>query len=283
MYKPVLILASSILVLFLGCGGSSNNKENTSLVIDSEQKALNSFASLNEMMQETEKLEDDINLAYPSQIISTQPPTSKYRIVSIPINKTQNCLISGTIDINGSSTVSNPANYDFTTRLTECKNIPSATINGTIVTSGNQNDLNITFNQYTKTTLSETRELNLKIAMKNLNEEALTTIQLDGTIKTPVVTITFTEYVTTNDSQNNTITVNGTVKIEHTTPNCTDGTYTIKTVEPLYEDPSTERITSGKIMINNLLFTFDSNGNATATIDNEQVTIDPDNTKVTCN
>ena len=276
-------IASAIFVVsllgFIGCGGGSSNttgnNTNTAVVIDTEQKAKNTFVALDQMMNSM----DVIDTASIKNAEAVNFSSRKNRILE-EINQTTECVISGTASITGTT---DSTQMNITTSFSQCKNTNDETIDGTIHAQGAENNLTIVFTNYSKTDLNGTKTVNLTAHMFKQSSTNTITREMDGTISNSTLSITFTDYVVIVDNTNNNVNINGTVSIAHTPASCADGTYVIETIQPLHEDPVTEEITSGQIKINNVLFTFQSNGNATATINGQEITIDTDNDEIVCN
>ena len=78
------------------------------------------------------------------------------------------------------------------------------------------------------------------------------------------------------DNPPQTMAIDGTVSLTSNPAGCADGTYNIETVERVVLDAQTEDPVSGKVKVNGVTYTFNSDGTATATINGQPVTIDPD-------
>jgi hypothetical protein len=281
MYKLLSVLSAIALVTLIGCGGSgsgdSSNDTNNNIgkvVIDSPQKAINALATLGQVFNTTEGLDDDID---------NSNRVNSRSVVGININQTSNCLISGTMSISGTAdeTVI-PSQIDITTSFNHCKNNSAEMLDGSIHTQGSENDMTITFTNYARIIPNDTTKMDLTAHVQSQNGGNQVSISLNGTISSSDSTVTFTNYIATRDKTTNLMTLNGTVTIIHTPLTCADGQYVIETVQPLYEDPVSGKITSGQLKINNVLFTFQSDGTATATVNGQSITIDTDQATISC-
>jgi hypothetical protein len=283
MYKLLSVLSAIVLMTLIGCGGSgsgdssndTNNNNAGNVVIDSPQKAINAVVALGQVFNTTEGLDDDIDNA--------NRVNSRSVVAIINIDQTSNCLLSGTMSISGTADeTATPPQIDVTTSFNQCKNNSAVILDGSIHTKGSENDMTITFTNYAKITLHGTNKMNLAAHVQSQNGGNQVSVSLNGTISSPDSAITFTNYIATNDETTNLMTLDGTVTITHTPSTCADGQYVIETVQPLYEDPVSEQITSGQLKINNVLFTFQSDGTATATINGQTITIDTDQGTISC-
>jgi len=80
-------------------------------------------------------------------------------------------------------------------------------------------------------------------------------------------------------SGSNGVFLNGTVGVDYTPDLCSEGTYTIKTISPLYGSPT---ITSGEIEINGANFVYNPDGTVTITVNGTSEKVNQNALESTC-
>ncbi len=284
-YKYALVL-SALLFTFAGCGGSggSNDQGNGNngnggdqpVVIDSVQKAKNTFAVIGGVVDLEDFVTGDLN--YENYI-----GNGGVRALQSVGSGDYSCPSGGNVQYNVQmDNALQPPKYDIALTFNACKEDVGSEINGSVHYAGTQNAMTITLANLVVKDGSDTTTFDNFTVDTNLSQSHMR-LAFNGTAHDTRNGHTETWQmnhmvidVDHLDSPPQTMAIDGTVSLTSDPAGCADGTYNVETVERVVIDAQTEDPVSGKVKVNGVTYTFNSDGTATATINGQQVTIDPD-------
>ena len=273
--RYVLIL-SALLLTLTGCGGSNGqnngNGESKPVVIDSRQKAKNTFAMIGGVVNLESFVTND--LSYENYV-----GNEGVRALQSVESGDDTCPAGGTVHYNVQ--VDN-AKYDIALTFNACKEDVGSQIDGSVHYTGTQNAMKITLTDLEVKEDGETTTFDNFTINANMSESHMRLVfdgtahhTEDGQIRNWQMN-GMTIDVDHLDNPPQTMAIDGTVSLTSNPAGCADGTYNIETVERVVLDAQTEDPVSGKVKVNGVTYTFNSDGTATATINGQPVTIDPD-------
>ncbi len=278
-YASVL---SSLLLTFAGCGGSSGSNDQSNgnggskpVVINSVQKANNTFAVIGGVVDLEDFVTNDLNYQnYVSQ--------GNERVLQNVGSGDYTCPAGGSVQYNVQmDNELQPPKYDIALTFNTCKDAGSQ-IDGSVHYTGTQNAMTIALTDLQATEDGGRTTLDNFTIDANMSQSQMRLV-FNGTAH-------HTEGGHTQNWQMNgmkididhldnppqTMAINGTVSLTSDPAGCADGTYNVETVERVVIDAQTEDPVLGKVKVNDVTYTFNGDGTATTTINGQPVTIDPD-------
>ena len=277
------LILSALLLTFAGCGGSGGSSDqnngnggNGPVVIDSVQKAKNTFAVIGGVVDLESFVTGDLD--YENYV-----GNGGVRALQNVGSGDYTCPAGGSVHYNVQvDNALQPPKYDIGLTFNACKEDAGSEINGSVHYAGTQNAMTITLNNLVAKDGNDTTTFDNFTVEANLTQSHMRLV-FNGTAHDTQNGHTenwqmsgMTIDVDHLDNPPRTMAIDGTVSLTSNPAGCADGTYNVETVERVVFDAQTEDPVSGKVKVNGVTYTFNSDGTATATINGQPVTIDPD-------
>ncbi len=264
--------------------------------IDSEEKALNALVTVNEVIGDSDTVEQ--NLDYESLIDNKINRYISYRQAQ-EFDKNKECVISGYVKLLGTvETKLQSKNVNLDAIFESCKNTQTNNLNGKITFQGSKTQLEATFSDFRHSVETETinldKVLNLSVNFtKEKISDSAYIMTINGKIEsekesntTTKREITYKNLIIKDRYDKNedliVMDIDGTVTLKNTPENCADGSYVIETVNSLLIDPQTGLIVGGEIKINSITYTFNTQGMVSVSMESGKLTLPQDSLIIKC-
>ena len=167
----------------------------------------------------------------------------------------------------------------------KCQTTFNTMYNGKINFKDSQNKSIIQYDHFSVQNANKRALFNLESNMQKTSDTSLHLVingtKIDRQLQYERVW-TFTDWTLDIDNANSDLAVSGKITLQSIPASCADGTYIIETLERIVLDTETDKAISGKIKINNAIYTFNNDGSVTTIINGQPETFSQNNIDIYC-